>query len=341
MALLEVTDLSVSFKVKGTDLQVVDQISFELQAGQSLGIVGESGSGKSVTALALMRLLPQPSGSITSGKTLLSNGPDREMTDITKLPADDLLKIRGRRIAMIFQEPMTALNPVHRIGNQLIEAILLHFPKNSKKQAWNKSIELLKEVGIPAPEQRMKEYPHQLSGGMRQRVVIAIALSCEPDILIADEPTTALDVTVQMQILSLINTLKETRNMGVILITHDLGVVTENCDDVLVMYAGRMAEKCPADKLFHESRHPYTKALMRSIPGFSVQRKSKLNTIPGQVPALQHMPSGCRFAKRSNYKHKQQDLKERPTWLQITPEHGIENCPSCQTALNAEDKTHA
>ena len=253
--------------------------------------------------------------------------------NLLALPAEKMLKIRGYKISMIFQEPMTALNPVHSVGQQLMETFFLHYPAMAKTVAWERSVEMLTKVGIPAPEKRMHEFPHQLSGGMRQRVMIAIALSCEPDILIADEPTTALDVTVQAQILELMKTLQTKNNMSIIFITHDLGVVAENCDDVLVMYAGRMVEHAPVKELFAKPAHPYTKALLKSLPSLKSIRKTELETISGLVPSLKELKDGCRFGPRSGFVHTEDALNTRPEVKKIAPGHLIEWCPDCQKAM--------
>ena len=290
--LLEVEDLSVSFHTEAGRVRAIDRVSFSIEPGEVLGIVGESGCGKSVTAMSLMRLLPQPSSRIESGSINFRG------TDVVKLPQKELFSLRGHKMAMVFQEPMTALNPVYRIGRQMREIFRLHFPSMDPLSVHKKCVSLLEKVGIPEPEKRLTEYPHQLSGGMRQRVMIAMALSCEPDLLIADEPTTALDVTTQAQILDLIMRLREERGMGVILITHDLGVIAEVCEKVLVMYAGKVAEKASVKELFSQPRHPYTRGLLGSMPSLSAKRKSPLRTIDGMVPPLMDMPPGCRFADR-------------------------------------------
>ena len=289
---LEVKNIVTTFDTEAGPVKAVDDISFKLKKGKVLGIVGESGCGKSVTALSILRLLPKPSGKTISGEILL------EGDNILEKPIKEMLDIRGNRISMIFQEPMTALNPVHTIGNQLIETYLLHFPDMTKKQALEKSIRLLEDVGIPAANNRINEYPHQLSGGMRQRVVIAIALACNPDILIADEPTTALDVTIQDQILILMKTLQQKTGMSIIFITHDLGIVAEMCDEVLVMYAGRVAEFGTVEEIYLHPKHPYTRGLLESIPKLETPNKSKLPEIEGMVPDLLSLPKGCRFQNR-------------------------------------------
>lgn len=292
---LEVDQLVTEFDTDEGRVRAVDGISFSVKAGETLGIVGESGCGKSVTALSIMRLLPQPMGQIVSGEIRFG-----EM-DLVRLPLPQMQKIRGNRIGMVFQEPMTALNPVHTIGKQLCEALLLHKPI-SADEAIRQSVQMLDRVGIPSPDIRMAEYPHQLSGGMRQRVVIAIALACDPNILIADEPTTALDVTIQAQILELIKELQNEMGMSVILITHDLAVIAETCDSVVVMYAGKVAEKAGVYDLFDKPRHPYTKGLLSSIPRLDTVPKSRLSVIEGMVPGLLDLPVGCRFNNRCPYK---------------------------------------
>ena len=290
--LLSVSHLVTAFETEAGILRAVDDVSFDLTAGQTLGIVGESGCGKSVTALSIMRLLPKPSGRIGSGQILFKG------LDIITLPPESLHEIRGNQISMIFQEPMTALNPVHRIEKQLGEVFRLHYPGMTKGEIREASVGLLQKTGIPEPLKRMKEYPHQISGGMRQRVMIAMALACKPDILIADEPTTALDVTIQAQILKLIKDLQQETGMSVIFITHDLGVIAEICDDVVVMYAGKIAEKASVNDLFARPAHPYTKGLLASIPRLENPRKIKLHIIEGMVPALHELPVGCRFQNR-------------------------------------------
>ena len=290
--ILQVKNLVTAFDTESGRIRAVDDVSFEIKKQQTLGIVGESGCGKSVTALSIMRLLPQPTGIIESGQ-ILFNG-----SDLVKLPANKMHEIRGKRISMVFQEPMTSLNPVHRIGKQLGEVYRLHFSEMSTNEIRQQALELLQKIGIPEPEQRMEEYPHQISGGMRQRVMIALALACKPDILIADEPTTALDVTIQAQILDLILNLQSETGMAVIVITHDLGVIAETCENVVVMYAGKVAEAASAIELFKNPKHPYSRGLLDSIPRLETPRKTKLNIIKGIVPSLYELPSGCRFRNR-------------------------------------------
>ncbi len=311
--LLQVNRLVTAFVTETGTIRAVDDISFSLPRGSTLGLVGESGCGKSVTALSVMRLLPKPMGRIESGEILFDG------TDIARLPADEMHHIRGNRISMIFQEPMTALNPVHRIGRQLGEVFRLHFPDMNDEEIHRESLALLRKVGIPEPEQRLREYPHQISGGMRQRVVIAIALACRPDILIADEPTTALDVTIQAQILTLIRELQAETGMSVIFITHDLGVISELCDNVVVMYAGKVAETAPVVELFRNPRHPYTRGLLTSIPRLETPRKSRLNIIRGMVPSLYDLPEGCRFQNRCPYA--QAVCKQQPPMYPAGEDH--------------------
>lgn len=272
----------------------VDGVSFHVNPGETLCIVGESGCGKSVTALSIMGLVASPPGRIVEGSVKLGD------TELTTLRPRELRKIRGRRIAMIFQEPMSSLNPVFTVGSQIVEALRLHL-ELSRDEARARAIELLEQVGIPDPERRVDEYPHQMSGGMKQRVMIAMALSCDPDILIADEPTTALDVTIQAQILELLNELQRSRGMSVILITHDLGVVAEIADRVLVMYAGQVIEEAGVYDLFERPRHPYTRGLLASLPSLRTERGERLATIEGMVPAPLKFPSGCRFRTRCTY----------------------------------------
>ena len=296
---LEVKNLETSFFSEYGVVKAVDNVSFDVYRGKTLGIVGESGCGKSVTSLSIMRLIPNPPGRITGGE-ILYKGENL----LTKTP-DQMRKIRGNEISMIFQEPMTSLNPVFTIGNQICEAISLH-QNLSRKDVQNKAIEMLRLVNIPAPEKRLHEYPHQLSGGMRQRVMIAMALSCNPNVLIADEPTTALDVTIQAQILELLKELQDKVGMALILITHDLGVVAEVCDDVAVMYAGRVIEHGVVREIFKNPKHPYTRGLLNSIPTLSKDptgkvKKTRLETIPGIVPNLLYLPKGCRFQDRCSY----------------------------------------
>ena len=284
--ILAVDQLVVSFDTEMGPVRAVEDVSLMLQPGEVLGIAGESGCGKSVTALSIMRLLPRPAASIEKGEIRFQG------QNLLTLPTAEMHRIRGKKISMIFQEPMTALNPVHPVGRQLIEVYELHFPEMGRVQMVKKSLAMLDRVGIPDPDLVMTKFPHQLSGGMRQRVMIAMALSCEPDILIADEPTTALDVTVQAQIMDLIAAFRRQSGMSVILITHDLGVIAQNCDQVVVMYAGRVAETATVRELYADPLHPYTQGLLSSIPSRAQSAKTPLPTIRGNVPSLLHMPSG-------------------------------------------------
>jgi peptide/nickel transport system ATP-binding protein len=323
--LLEVRDLITAFDTDSGQVTAVDQVSFDVRRGKTLGIVGESGCGKSVTAFSIMRLLPQPMGKVLGGSITLDG------SDLLKISTPEMQKVRGDRIGMVFQEPMSALNPVHRIGKQLTEVYHLHRPEMSSSEMWEAGIEMLRKVGIPSPEIRMGEYPHQLSGGMRQRVVIAMALALKPSLVIADEPTTALDVTIQAQILDLMKSLQEEMGMSIIMITHDLGVIAETCDDVVVMYAGRVAESGTVDQIFHNPQHLYTKGLLSSIPRLEYERKTTLPTIPGLVPSLQEMPVGARFAPRSPHPDAKSYMASdafrtvRPSLIEIEPGHWVEN----------------
>ena len=289
--LLRIEGLITAFDTEAGQIRAVDGVSFAVRRGRTLGLVGESGCGKTVTALSIIRLLPLPAAQILAGEIWF------EGENLAAAPIDRLHKIRGNRIGMIFQEPMTALNPVHRVGRQIIETLKLHRGLDDR-DALAAAVEMLKRVGIPNPEIRVNEYPHQLSGGMRQRVMIAMALVCNPELVIADEPTTALDVTIQAQILDLLQQMQRESGTSIILITHDLGVIAETCDDVVVMYAGRVAETGSVEQIFRQPRHPYTRGLLASIPRLSTPRKSHLATIEGMVPALTDMPRGCRFNNR-------------------------------------------
>ena len=301
--LLEIKDLCVEFKTMAGTVHAVDHLSYTLHRGEKLGIVGESGSGKSVSSLAMMQLIPNPPGKVTGGQ-ILYNGKD-----LVKLSEREMEKIRGNEISMIFQEPMTSLNPIIRCGKQIAESLQLHRGMK-KKEAMEEAIKMMQAVGIANPQARAYEYPHQMSGGMRQRVMIAMALACQPQILIADEPTTALDVTIQAQILDLIRDLNQEMNTSVVFITHDLGVVSELCDTVIVMYNGHIVEKAPTTDIFREPLHPYTQGLLNSIPRLD-EDVELLNTIEGTVPAPDAMPAGCRFAPRCPY-GKDRCMKEKP-----------------------------
>ena len=310
--LLEVKNLRTYFETDDGIVKAVDDITFQLKRGETLGIVGESGSGKSVTNLSIIRLVPTPPGKIVSGQVVF-NG-----TDLLLLSNDAIRKIRGRRIAMIFQDPMTSLNPFMKISKQLMEMTQLHLG-HTKTQARAHAIRMLETVGIPDARERADSYPHEFSGGMRQRVMIAMALSCEPELLIADEPTTALDVTIQAQILELIKNLKRETGTSVILITHDLGVVAGTTDHVIVMYAGKIFEQAPTKELFSVPGNPYTKGLLRSVPDPTAEQ-GKLYQIPGLPPDVANLKPGCPFAQRCDYT---QDIcrREFPPFVQLTPAH--------------------
>ena len=323
--LLQIEGLETGFETERGLIRAVDGVSFELQKGKTVGVVGESGCGKTVTAMSIVDLLPKPSGKVLGGRISL-NG--RELTGADQ---EVMQRVRGNEIGVIFQEPMAALNPVQRIGKQITEALILH-KRIGKVAALKEAVKLLESVGIPSPERRVIEYPHQLSGGMRQRVMIAIALCCEPDLLIADEPTTALDVTVQAQILNLISKMQENIGMAVMLITHDLGVIAEQCDEVIVMYAGRIVERAPVLELFSNPLHAYTKGLLASIPRLDSERKTVLPTIPGQGAPIHEFVVGCRFCQRM--KRSGKSIQERPDYLEIKPGHFVEQCPECTEEKN-------
>ena len=294
---LDVKGLQTVFFTNSGLFRAVDDVSFHVRRGETLAIVGESGCGKSVTALSVMRLVPNPPGKIVGGSIML------EGSDLLGLDEDKMREVRGNRISMIFQEPMTSLNPVMRIGDQITEAVRLHRPMTTK-QAWGQAVEMLRLVRIPEPERRALEYPHQLSGGMRQRAMIAMALACRPALLIADEPTTALDVTIQAQILALVLELQQELGMALILITHDLGVVAQTAQRVIVMYAGKKVEEADVEALFANPRHPYTRGLMASIPAvpsLGGNADVRLVEIPGMVPSLTRLPKGCAFAPRCEF----------------------------------------
>jgi len=289
--LLSVRNLIIEFATRYGPVRAVDGISFDVYPNETLGIVGESGCGKTVTGLSLLRLIPSPPGRIVAGEILLQG------RDLTKLTEDEMQSLRGDEISMIFQEPMTALNPVLTVGTQMVDVLVRHRPL-TRKQAKSTAIEMLAKVGIPVPNKRINEYPHEMSGGMRQRVMIAMALSCSPKLLIADEPTTALDVTTQAQVLEQILQLQDEFNMAVILITHDLGVVAETCQRALVMYCGEIIERANIEALFETPQHPYSRGLLDSIPKLREEKLDELPIIPGMVPDLLHLPAGCRFADR-------------------------------------------
>lgn len=311
--ILELQNLQTHFFTDMGVARSVDGVSYKVRAGQTLGVVGESGCGKSVTALSIMGLIPQPPGKIVGGKILFQGN------DLTKYSNEELRKIRGKEIAMIFQEPMTSLNPVYTVGNQIMEMILNH-EDVTEIQARERAIKLLEEVGIPSPEKRVDDYPHNMSGGMRQRVMIAISLACSPKLLLADEPTTALDVTIQAQILDLLNNLQKERGTAILLITHDLGVVAETCDHVVVMYAGHVAENADVFSLFEDPHHPYTIALFKSIPDL-VGSGNKLFTIPGMVPSAYNFPQGCRFQDRCGFTSEK--CLQKPVMEEVKPNHFV------------------
>ena len=312
--ILEVKHLRTNFFTRAGTITAADDVSFDIKVGSTLALVGESGSGKSVTSLSIMRLVPPP-GKIAAGE-ILFNG-----RDLMKLDDEQMRRLRGREIAMIFQDPMTSLNPVYTVGDQIAEALELH-ERLPRRQAWAKTVEMMTRVKIPDAERRARDYPHQLSGGMRQRVMIAMALSCRPKLLIADEPTTALDVTIQAEILELLRSLRDDFNLSMLLITHDLGVVAETADRVAVMYAGRIVEESSAREIFHNPRHPYTEGLLRSVPRLTEEglKLRRLETIEGTVPNLLHLPKGCKFAPRCAYVVEECTADEIPL-LAVNDEH--------------------
>jgi len=315
--LLDIKGLKTYFFTEEGVVRAVDGIDLRIDRGETLGVVGESGCGKTVTALSIMRLIPMPPGRIVEGQMVWQN------RDLVTLPPAQMRKVRGKEISMVFQEPMTSLNPVFTIGEQIAEAIRLH-ERLGRRDAMAKTVEMLKIVHIPNPERRVKEYPHQLSGGMRQRVMIAMALSCNPKLLIADEPTTALDVTIQAQILDLLNELKAKIGMAVLLITHDMGVIAETAQRVMVMYAGKVVEEAPVKDLFKEPLHPYTQGLLRSIPRIdtAATTKRRLEAIPGVVPSLLNLPKGCKFEPRCP--HAKPVCKDQePVLKEMKPGHKV------------------
>jgi len=323
MALLEVNDLKTWFHTRDGVVKAVDGVSFHVEAGETVGIVGESGSGKSVTCYSLLQLIPQPPGRIEGGTAMFGG------LDLLSLKEDEIRKVRGKRIGLIFQDPMTSLNPYLRISTQLIEPLLIH-EGLGKTEALDRAVAELEAVGIPEAKKRIHSYPHEFSGGMRQRVMIAMALITRPEILIADEPTTALDVTIQRQVLDLIKARQEELGTAVIFITHDLAVVSEVCDRVNVMYAGRFVERADVKTLFSSPRHAYTRALQRSIPALQAKGE-KLYTIPGLPPNLAHEIAGCAFAPRcpeSGVDH----ATSRPPLTEISPGHWVQDCPACLAA---------
>ena len=310
--LLKVTDLKTIFHTSQGIVHAVDGVSFQIGRGEAYGLVGESGSGKTVTALSLLRLIDEPAGEIVQGSIELCDAGGKNKVDVLRLGPRELRAVRGGRIAMIFQEPQTSLNPVFTVGTQIIEAVALHrdLPASARRAV---AIDLMAQVGIPQPAARIDDYPHQLSGGMRQRVMIAMALACQPDLLIADEPTTALDVTIQAQILDLIKSLQERLGMSLLLITHDLGVVAQVAERVGVMYAGQIVEEAPVGELFLAPRHPYTRGLIDSIPPLEGERQRRMSSIPGQVPSLIDPPPGCRFRDRCG--SAKDRCRDDPPWV--------------------------
>jgi oligopeptide transport system ATP-binding protein len=335
--LLEINNLKTYFKTREGYVHAVDGVSFRLNEGEKLGVVGESGCGKSVTALSIMRLIPSPPGETLDGSILFGG------QDLLEVPESAMRKIRGKQIGIIFQDPLTSLNPVLTIGAQITESLKLHLSLNDQ-QAKRRAIELLREVGIPEAERRINSYPHQFSGGMRQRVMIAIALACRPQLIIADEPTTALDVTVQAQILELINSISSEYNSAVMLITHDLGVVAGMTDRVVVMYAGHVVEMAPTEDLFAQPRHPYTVGLLASVPRLDEARQEELTPIEGAPPDLLHPPEGCPFAPRCLFVTQQ---CKAPPPLQAVDEHHMVACwyditqPSERARANARRQARA
>ncbi len=336
--LFEIRDLRTYFQTEAGTVKAVDGISFDIFKGEVLGIVGESGSGKSVTSLSINRLIPNPPGEIVGGQVLYHEDGGKT-TDLLRLSHEQMRAYRGRDIAMIFQEPMTSLNPVFRIGMQLVEAIKYHQDIDDA-EARNRGIQMLELVGIPAPEKRMDEYPHQFSGGMRQRVMIAMALICEPALLIADEPTTALDVTIQAQILQLMLRMKEDRGQAsIMLITHDLGVVAETCDRVIVMYGGVIQEVAGVNELFNSPMHPYTEGLLSSLPRPDKERQKRLSTIRGMVPSMLSMPRGCKFCTRCD-KVMDKCETEQPELRQLKDGHWVRCHLYESDATYQEDGNH-
>ena len=315
--LLEIKGLKTHFFTEEGVVRAVDGVDLHIAKGETLGVVGESGCGKTVTALSVMKLIAMPPGRIVEGQMLYQG------KDLVTLPPAQMRKIRGKEISMVFQEPMTSLNPVFTIGEQIAEAVRLH-EGLGRRDAMAKTVDMLKLVHIPNPERRVKEYPHQLSGGMRQRVMIAMALSCNPKLLIADEPTTALDVTIQAQILELLNELKAKLGMAVLLITHDMGVIAETAQRVMVMYAGKVVEEAPVRELFKEPLHPYTQGLLRSIPriDLAATKKQRLEAIPGVVPSLLNLPKGCRFTPRCPHA-KPVCSEQEPVLKEVRPGHKV------------------
>ena len=321
MPLLDIHDLRVAFHTRNGIVRAVSGVSLSVEKGATVGIVGESGSGKSVTCFSLLGLLPSPPARVEGGQALFDG------QDLLSLTPAELRRIRGRRISMIFQDPMTSLNPWMRVGDQLVEPLTIHMGL-SKREAWPRAAEALAEVGIRNPEERLRQYPHEFSGGMRQRVMIAMALITRPELLIADEPTTALDVTIQKQVLDLIRERQRALGTAVVLVTHDLAVVSEVCDHVNVMYAGRIVESAPVATLFRDPRHAYTRALMRSVPALQ-PRGAVLHTIPGTPPDLAALTPGCAFRPRNTQGAGRCLTDREPPLVQIAPGHWVQDCPGC------------
>lgn len=326
--LLEINGLAVHFHTERGVVQAVRGVDLDIYEKETVGLVGESGSGKTITSMSIMQLVPQPPGKIAEGKILFQG------EDILTYPSKRMREIRGNKISMIFQEPMTSLNPVYTIGDQIVEAIMNH-QKMTKSRAWNIAVEMIDKVGIPSPEKRAKSYPHELSGGMRQRAMIALALSCNPLLLIADEPTTALDVTIQAQILDLMISLKESTGMSILLITHDLGVVAETADRVAVMYGGLIIETAETGELFSNPLHPYTWGLMRSIPKMD-EEVEDLPTIPGMVPTPMNIPQGCNFNNRCWFAD-EKCRNETPLLEELEPGHKV-RCWKCREFKELRNK---
>ncbi len=311
MDLLEIKDLTTHFFSRSGVVKAVDNLSLGLRKGRVLGLVGESGCGKTVTALSILNLVPYP-GKIVSGRIYF------EGRDLLALPPEEMRKVRGAKISMVFQEPMTALNPVFTVGNQIAEVLTTHLDM-TKKQAMDSAVDLLRSVGIPSPEKRVHEYPHQMSGGMRQRVMIAMAIACKPSLVLADEPTTALDVTIQAHILELLGRIQAEMGMAMVLVTHDLGLIAERAQDVAVMYAGRIVEQAGTKDLFADPLHPYTRGLMASVPKTGEEGRTRLRTIAGTVPRLHELPAGCKFAPRCDIKTAR--CEAEPELVEVRPGH--------------------
>jgi len=322
--LVDIQNLKTYFYTEEGIIRAVDDVSLRIPRGKTLGLVGESGCGKSVTAMSIIRLIASP-GRIAGGRIVMyphTNGHASQQIVLSELPEDEMRRIRGSRVSMIFQEPMTSLNPVFTIGSQISEAVLIH-QRVSKAEARNRTIEMLRKVRIPVPEKRIDDYPHQFSGGMRQRAMIAMALSCNPELLIADEPTTALDVTIQAQILDLLRELQAEVGMSILMITHDLGIIAEMADDVAVMYASKVVEYAPVRELFANPLHPYTYGLFQSRPEPGKSKLQRLNTIPGMVPSPSHFPAGCKFHPRCPFCQRPKSTTEEPELRELRPGHWV------------------